>query len=146
MNKKTFRVQIENVDAFSALMNHFNWSEIDRVATGGMMSQAELLITFEGHEDIDPFSYIMLEYQGVKLYLNVDNPNGYICNSAEEFFSQIKQPKPFEIKKYYPNNKGINTEYIGCDFGDNDIKISQNLDSELLKEIKSYSWNENKKP
>lgn len=100
MNKKTFRVQIENVEIFSAIMTHFEWKEIDRVATGGMMSQPELLITFQGSRRLDSQTYIEQKDKYINNYFTIDYPNGFSANSVEEFFKNKSEPQDFEVKRY----------------------------------------------
>jgi hypothetical protein len=102
MNKKTFRVQIENVEIFSALMMHFNWIEIDRVATGGMMSQPELLLTFEGSMMLDHLVYVEKKDEYTSYFYNIDYPDGYSSKTVDEFYSNLKSISNIEIKKYQP--------------------------------------------
>lgn len=50
MSKRTYAISLDKEQYLSALMNAMKWSEVDRVATGGMVSSEMLLITYEGND------------------------------------------------------------------------------------------------
>lgn len=103
MQKKTFRVQIENVEIFETIMAHFNWKEIDRIATGGMMSQPELLLTYEGIFPLRPNSYIERKDKYTNYYHTIQHPDGFSAKSPEEYFSKIQLAEKFEVKEFTSN-------------------------------------------
>lgn len=103
--KRTFRVELRNVPFLETLMNHFKWEEIDRVATGGMMSQPELLITFGKtleSSPLNPFKYIEVKQKFSKnsIFYSIDEPNGREVKDVEQFFDGIRVIEKLEIKEY----------------------------------------------
>lgn len=94
--KITVAVLIEHAEKIIFLMDKINFTEIDRVATGGMMSSPELLITFEGnisayHEK----GYITRagDLTGFKYYHSIKQPNGNHTNDFELFKESEKSKK-----------------------------------------------------
>ena len=108
----TFEVKLTAVKYFDFLMKYLGFHEVSRVATGGMMSEACILITYERNsimrDDLKPLNlldtrhYIEVSGKHYNTYYNVKNPNGVTAQSAEEFFEKHNAPEIIEIKVFNP--------------------------------------------
>lgn len=87
--KKTFVVEVENERYLTALMNELEFKEIERVASGGMMSAPILIMTFEGDEgSYHENDYIKEEAKSdwdVSRFYSLRFPDGRLTNSLEDF-------------------------------------------------------------
>lgn len=104
MKKVTIAVSINNEPKITALMNHIGFFEVDRVASGGMMSSEFLMVTYEGESskyNEDFFIGIPKGEKGTE-YFSLIVVEGYTTREFEEFLTHHndrKQPD-FEILSF----------------------------------------------
>ncbi len=104
--KITLTVDFKSQEIIRTLMEAIRFMEVDRVATGGMMSGESLLITYEGKEgDYNDNYYIETEVNpnGYITYYSLKQSNGYYTNDIERFFKAQKEAlsgNKFNIKRF----------------------------------------------
>lgn len=103
MEKKTFVVDMGREAYLIAIMNHMGWREIDRVASGGYMSNNHLMLTFEGDkEDYNDDWYIVAPNDnGGFNYYSVLYPDGYYQSGNDE--SCVQRFKEVHDKRRNPD-------------------------------------------
>lgn len=102
--KKTFSVSLENEHVLIALMNDLQFEEVGRIATGGMMSPPQLLLTFEGDEDnYHENGYVVVpsDRAGYSTYHSLIRLDGHFTNDISQFIKYHKSllRASIEVKK-----------------------------------------------
>lgn len=90
--------------AIEALMKELNFTEVERVVTGGHMSSTELVITFEGDEkDYHEKSYVRQPTQsptGRTYFYSLGLIGGHFGETVEEFVKVLQgNAIDVEVKK-----------------------------------------------
>jgi len=104
--KKTIAVSLEHEAKVTLLMQKLTFEEIDRVATGGMMSSPCVLITFAGlKENYHNKGYIFIPNEDIEgkskdkgTYFSFKYPDGIWCNNIFDFIKNQKDEN-FEYKQ-----------------------------------------------
>lgn len=101
--KITLVMGMDREPVWNALMSKMNYREVDRVATGGMMSQEQLMITYEGsEEDYTEDLYVELKEGGgdYSQYFSL-RIGGFHTDEFEKFKTAHEDNKmQYEVKSF----------------------------------------------
>lgn len=92
MAKRTFNVPVGKEVYLIAIMERCEWVEVDRVATGGQMSEPTVMITFEGEKPLQPMLYVQVPAgtNGYYHFYTYWMTNGYFGDHPEKALCQYR--------------------------------------------------------
>lgn len=104
MKKITIAVPLDKEYIITTLMNHIKFNEVERVATGGMMSEPQLLMTFMGNEsDYRSDFYVVVPANAqYSYYYSLNAIDGYFSDNLDDFvkYHNSKQKQKLEILNF----------------------------------------------